>query len=179
MKETVDLRKKIRQELAPAPKIDSGLGIGLLSWVGPLHTHNPNMKAIWSVASFLFILAGLLYFFQRNVITTIFFASMGATILVHAKKKPHGGKVEVSPFGVKINNQNYSYEELVSFWLEYEPSLGINELSLQIKKWYMPYIKIPLGDQNPVQVRSYLIQYIPEIPHSSTLADTIARRLGL
>ena len=183
LKRIIDLRKKIAPipEVGARPQIEqtpSGLG-NAISWSGPLTYHEPDMRLVWVVTVILFALAALAQIYQRNVITTVFFGLLGVMILVQTKKKPVIGQVEIGPLGVKINEQIHGYRDLKSFWVDYQPHRGIKELSLQSRKWYLPYIKIPIGDQNPIKIRAFLIGFIPEIEHQETLADALGRRLGL
>ncbi len=64
-------------------------------------------------------------------------------------------------------------------FLDNDPALDIKELSLQLKKWYRAYVKIPIYEQNPVQLRLILLSFLPEVEHKDTLADTVSRRLGI
>ncbi len=150
-----------------------------LNWSGPLYVHRPDLKMIIAVSLVLFAIAALVQFFQKNIITTIFFGLLGVVLLIKAGKKPEVVDFEVNPFGVKVGEQLYGFREIKSFWIEYDPGLDIKELSLQLKKWYRAYIKIPIYDQNPVQLRLILLSFLPEVEHKNTLADTVSRRLGL
>jgi hypothetical protein len=157
----------------PEPKTQA------LSWSGPLYRHQPNMKIVVIVSAALFAIAALVQILQKNIITTIFFALLGAVILIRAGKKPEIASFKVGPLGVKVGERLYGFREIKSFWIEYEPALDIKELSLQLKKWYYTYVKIPIYDQNPVQLRLTLLAFLPEAEHEDTLADTISRKLGL
>lgn len=150
-----------------------------ITWFGEVFYHNPDLKAVWIVAGFLFGLALLFQFFQKNLITTVFLTLLGLTLILHAKRKPRPGRVEIDSSGIKINEQLYAYKQLKSFWVDYQPNYEVRELSLQLKKWYIPYLKIQIGSQNPVHLRTFLIQFIPEVEHEETLADAIGRRLGM
>ena len=150
-----------------------------LSWSGPLFVHRPNVKAVLAVSLTLFAIAALTQIFQKNIITTIFFGLLGVVLLIRAGKKPEIVDFEVNPLGVKVGEQLYGFREIKSFWIEYEPALGIKELSLQLKKWYFPYVKILIYNQNPVQLRLTLLTFLPEVEHKDTLADAVSRRLGL
>ena len=80
--------------------------------------------------------------------------------------------------GISIDNQPYSYKELKSFWIEY--ALGdIKELSLESKKWYLPYIKISIENQNPMELRAMLSNFLPEKEHEVSLIDLFAQKLGM
>ena len=98
---------------------------------------------------------------------------------MNAGRKPRETEYEINPIGVRIGAVLHRYGEIVSFWIEYDPALGIKELSIQLKKWYMPYIKIPVAEQNPVQLRLALLEFLPEIEHKDTLVEILARKLGI
>jgi len=150
-----------------------------ISWQGQLFLHQPDRRAVWVATVILWLIAVLGQWFQGNLITTIFFALLGAMLLLHAYQRPKFGAISINALGIQIGDRRYDYKEIKSFWVDYQPDYDIKELSLQLKKWYLPYIKIPIGQANPVQIRSFLLQFIPEIEHAEGLADTIARRLGL
>jgi len=149
------------------------------AWVGPMRLHEPNIKLVSIFVLFLFAIAVLVQVFQKNIITTTFFGLLGVMIIVQAKKKPQTGNFQVSPLGAKINDSFYEYHDIKSFWLEYNSQNNIKEISFQLKRWYMPFIKIPIGDQNPVQLRSILVEFIPEMEHEDTLIDMVSRKLGI
>jgi hypothetical protein len=153
--------------------------IRVLSWSGPLYIYQPNKKAVLLLSSTLFAIAALFQIFQKNLITTILFGLLGVTILIKANKKPEIVNFEINPLGVKVGEKLYQFREIKSFWIEYEPELNIKELSLQPKKWHHAFIKIPIYDQNPIQLRLFLLKFLPEIEHKDSLADALSRKLGM
>ena len=167
--------------MMPEPALPSlgGPKTQVLNWSGPLYSHRPDMKMIVAVSLALFAIAVLMQIFQKNIITTIFFGLLGVVILIRAGKKPEIVDFEISPLGVKVGERLYGFREIKSFWIEYDPALDIKELSLQLKKWYHTYVKIPIYEQNPVQLRLILLAFLPEAEHKDTLADAISRKLGI
>ena len=150
----------------------------IISWSGQLHYH-PNIRAIVIVAVIFFVVAAFVQIFQKNIITTVFFALIGLVILPNARRKPEIGRFEINPVAVVINNIRHTYPEMKSFWIEYDLELGIQELSLQLKKWYAPYVKIPIYGQNPVQLRLALLEFLPEVEHKDSLVEILSRKLGI
>lgn len=186
MPEVIDLKKAVQakhEASTPSASESSRHRLnklnGNLSWSGPLSYHHPNPRAVLVVTLALFAIATLVQIFQHSIITTIFFAMLGAMVLLHAKKKPRQGHFTIDPLGLKINGRRYNFREIKSFWIDYRPEFEIRELVIQLKKWYSAYIKIPFDEQNPIQIRQLLIDYIPEVEHEETLADTLSRRLGI
>ena len=149
-----------------------------ISWSGQLHL-TPNVPAIIVASVIFFGIAALVQIFQKNIITTIFFALVGFVILLNIKRKHELASFEINPAGVVINGARHAYQEIKSFWIEYDPELGIQELSLQLKKWYAPYVKIPIYGQNPVQLRYALMEFLPEIEHKDSIVEIVSRKLGL
>ncbi len=164
---------------SPAQSPGDSFKFKIISWSGPLYYHQPDARVVWFAAFILFAVAALLQVFQKNLITTIFFGLLGTTVLIRSHKIPPNAKFEASPLGVKVNDRTYGYREIKSFWVEYRPEIGIKELSLQLKKWYRTYVKMPIGNQNPVQLRTFLIDFIPEAEHEDTIADVLNRKLGM
>lgn len=149
-----------------------------ISWSGQLHYH-PNVPAIIITSVIFFGIAILIQIFQKNIITTIFFALIGVVILLNSRRKPEIGRFEINPAGVVIDDTRHVYPEIKSFWIEYDPELGIQELSLQLKKWYSPYIKIPIYGQNPVRLRYALMEFLPEVEHKDSMVEILSRKLGI
>lgn len=150
----------------------------VISWSGQLHL-TPNVPAIIVASIIFFVIAILIQIFQKNVITTIFFALIGLVILLNIKQKHEIGRFEINPAGVMINDTRHTYSEIKSFWIEYDQSLGIQELSLQLKKWHSPFVKIPIYGQNPVQLRLALLEFLPEIEHKDSMVEILSRKLGI
>jgi hypothetical protein len=151
----------------------------ILKWTGPIYVHQPDKKAALLLSFTLFAIAALFQIFQKNLITTILFSLLGMIILIKANKKPEIVNFEINPLGVKVGEKLYQFREIKSFWIEYEPELNIKELSLQPKKWYHAFVKIPIYDQNPIQLRAFLLKFLPEVEHKDSLADALSRKLGL
>ena len=188
MAHILDLKNKQAQQTGPED--DPGFGVErkptaqeqpmnhVFSWSGHLYP-NSSFKTVILAAIILFAIAVLVQIFQKSIMTTIFFALLGAVLLLNALKKQRLEMFEINPAGIKIDDHLYDFRHLGSFWIEYDLMLGIKELSLQTKKWYMPYVKIPIAEQNPVQLRNILLEFLPEVEHKDTLIEVLARKLGL
>lgn len=185
MAHVIDLKNKQPEE--PKLSTDSELAtertipahkLRIISWSSPWH-YRPDIKFLVSVSLILFVIAALIQIFQKNTITTIFFALLGLVILLNSKRKLEINKFEINPAGVSINAKIYHFQEIKSFWIEYEPSLGIKELSLQLKRWHAPYVKIPLDNQDPLRLRLALLEFLPEVEHKDSIVEILSRKLGL
>jgi len=97
------------------------------------------------------------------------------SIVTYTLKKPREVRISITPRGVNTGYTLYEFDNLKSFWIFYDPP-EVKELSLRSKKILMPYVKIPLGDKNPVKIREMLIQYLPEKKQEESLIESLARR---
>lgn len=184
MDRIIDLKKHHRPVVpqSPADRKDdvrkpSDSDFLSISWEGPLSIHSPNPLAAISFSIFVYLVALFFFLVIKEFLTGVFFALAGTLLLINFKKKPPIVKFTVGPLSIFIGEKEIKFSEIESFWIEYEP-LTVKELSIKIKKWYFPYIKMPLFNKNPVQVRKILIKYIPEERHEDSAIESISRRLG-
>jgi len=147
-----------------------------LKWSTPEFTQYSKSKS-WFIVTGL--IAGGLFLWAlltKNLIFALLIGLSYFSITVFALKKPREINLAITAKGIEIDKTLYEFDNLKSFWIFYEPP-QIKELSLRSKKTIMPYIKIPLGEQNPVKVRRLLMKYLPEKKHKESLIDNLARSL--
>ncbi|MEK7582957.1 MAG: hypothetical protein AAB483_00940 [Patescibacteria group bacterium] len=196
MARVIDLRKQQTQEPEPVvvesaiphPVVqeqklltDSGeaLPYHTLVWTAPATYRRHGLRAPYVFAALLAVAAVLIAIFQQDVTTVILFALLAIMTVVHVRRPVPLVEIEVSPLRLNVGDHSYRYEQIKSFWVHYEPEYDIRELSLHLKKWHHPYVKIQIEDQDPVQIRAILLEFIPEEEHEETFIHTLTRRLGL
>ncbi|OGZ33920.1 MAG: hypothetical protein A2Y98_00375 [Candidatus Portnoybacteria bacterium RBG_19FT_COMBO_36_7] len=113
---------------------------------------------------------------MKNFIFAILIVMMVFIVFIYALKEPRIITFKISAKGINIGDKNYSFSELKSFWIFYEPP-EIKELSIKSKKWIMPLIKIPLDKQDPTFIRNALIKFMPEQMQEQSLIDILAKNL--
>lgn len=123
-------------------------------------------------ALILIIIAILL----KNFLFAILIIFAALAVYIYAQKEPRKIKFSISGEGIQIEQTIYKYEDLKSFWIFYEPP-EVKELSIRSKKMFMPYIKLPLGDQNPAKIRKLLLRFLPEKKHPESIIDEWTRRI--
>lgn len=199
MAKILDLRKKparIPQSLqrrGEEIKVDKKLAVALpdevnlapekrkeleIFWKAPSFYYNPQKKYLSLIVIALLAGAAALLIFKYDTLTSIFLILSSLVLLLYSKQKPIISKIIVDQSGISVDGVTHYYKDLKSFWIEYNPG-GSKELSLESAKWYMPYIKVLLNGQNPVEVRSLMVNFLPEKEHENSLVDYIGRKLGL
>lgn len=191
MTRIIDLRKRIVKEPIPPP-VESGPVFTIPAraenkstatreffWKTSLFYANPKKKyLLFALAAGLLIGAGVMIFFHKNTLTAILMIVSAMVLILYANKKPTKSQVAINELGITIDNRPFTYKELKSFWIEYAPG-NVKELSLESKKWYLPYTKISIENQNPIELRTMLVNFLPEKEHEISLIDIVGKKLGL
>ncbi len=149
-------------------------------------------KIEWSAPEYIFYEKSSDWFWALGIITLGFFVSAiflraflfailvllaGFSLALYGARRPEMVNFSAGPRGVQIKNRIYDYENLKSFWIEYNPPHR-KELILESKKTFMPYITILIEDVEPDKLRNLLIRFLPEKKIEESLISTIARILG-
>lgn len=108
-------------------------------------------------------------------LSALIFGLIGAIIILVGGKEPQNMVFSIDPMGVAVGEKFHSYDQLDSFWIHYTPE--VQEISLKSKKMFSVYIKLPLGNQDPVMIRTLLADYLKEERQEEEISDLITRRL--
>lgn len=145
-----------------------------LEWTAPEFEHYPKERGWLVMAGVIAVGFGLWAIFNQDFIFLLLIGLAYFSLAVFAFKKPRLIRFAITPQGVKVDKTLYLFDDLKSFWI-FEQSAEKKELSLASQKTLMPYIKIPLGQQNPAAVRQKLIKYLPEKQQAESLIENLAR----
>jgi hypothetical protein len=149
-----------------------------MEWKAPEYEHFERTSdwywALGIITVTLFVAALLL----KSVLFGIMILLGGFSLGLYGARKPRTISFGIGPRGVKINEKNYFYDDLKSFWVRYDPP-HTKELVIESKKTIMPHITIPLADADPVAIREYLLKFLKEEKIEESLAITVGRLLKL
>ncbi len=104
-----------------------------------------------------------------------------AIILVLAgNEDPSAVLAQVGDNGIVWNGRLYLFQDIDNFAVVYRPPVS-KILYLELKNPLKPRLNIPLEDQNPIELRAHLQQYIKEDLdlQSEHLSDILARLLKI
>lgn len=146
-------------------------------WQAPEYTYYPK-SSDWYWVLGIIALALLVYAIMAgNFLFAVLILVGSFALMMYGERHPRIVTVSISGEGVRIDDRLFPYETLHSFWIFYRAG-GLKELSIESEKMLMPHLKIPLGDADPTQVRSVIVEYLPEKPQEESFIETIARRIG-
>ncbi|MEX2090662.1 MAG: hypothetical protein WD989_00820 [Candidatus Paceibacterota bacterium] len=165
-------------EPTPPPEPDFAKSPPSFLWEAPSFYYNPQKKYLAMIVIALVAGAVTLLSYHQDMLLAIFLMLSSLVLVLYANKRPDISKVKVDQAGVSINEKTYYYKELKSFWIDYNPN-GLKEISLESKNWYLPHIKVSLEKEDPIEIRSLMVNFVPEKIHEQSLVDFIARKLGI
>jgi|SRR3989338_52048 len=179
MKHTIDLRKKPTEAKASSKEAKNfKLKSREITWHAPSFYYNPQKRYLASIIIALLLGAVAILFLQKDTLSAVFLIMSSLVLILYANKRPEINKIIIDDYGIRVGGNSFLFSELRSFWIEYMPGEN-KELSLESKKWYLPYVKVSLENQNPLEIRSWLVSFLPEREHEKSLVDLISRRIGL
>jgi hypothetical protein len=122
----------------------------------------------------LVIVGGAIAFWQSSFLVFVV-VLLGAGALEVKERWGKPTSVAIDEQGIAIDGRHHPHADLASFDVHTMPD-GTVELSLHTSKWHAPHVRLPLGDQDPAQVRTVLAQYVPEARHPIPLWDYLIRK---
>lgn len=130
-----------------------------------------NFQSKWllilgGVASIVMIAGGIL---TKDVIIAITFTILALVCFMFVFEKPRRIKAAITKEGIIINDKFYYFDELESFWIVEKEEEKI--LQLKTVRTILPFVSIPLGDQNLKKVREVLLNYLPEKKETESFID--------
>jgi hypothetical protein len=98
------------------------------------------------------------------------------TVYLFSLKRPRAIECGITYQGIMVDSIIYPYADLESFWIFYEPP-DFKVISLKHKKPYLPHIQIPLGEEDPMEIRKILMELLTETEQEEAFSDKMARYL--
>ena len=160
-------------------EIIKGEGKIVLQWTAPEYiSHEKDKK--WYMAAGIVVLAGLIWAAATGswsmALAIVVFAAVYEYI--HIYHPPKEITVKIKENGIKVGHIFYRYSDMQAFWIIY--SHGLKTLNLRVSKAVLSEVVLQLNDQDPVELRKYLIGQIIEIEgRNERFGDILLRLLKL
>jgi len=144
----------------------------IISWEAPEYIeHKKSADWYWwlSLAA-----VGLLIFsaYERSLLFGIFVVLGWFTIMLYSSRPPERIRVIIAKEGIMAGKNLYPWGNIKSFWI-FEKNYK-KEISLELKRQFVPYLKIPLGDIEPAKAREILLKFIPEKEQEESFIDNLS-----
>ncbi len=150
----------------------------LISWEGPEFEVYKRDKQWYIVVSVILALIVTYAVIINSPIMAITFILIGVVGYIYIQKDPRHLTFAVTTQGVAVGNELFSFDDIKSFWIFYEPP-HTYMLSLEMRNRMLPHIHIPLHQVDPIELRRALIQFVPEKKQEMGLIEVIERLLHI
>ncbi len=146
-------------------------------WQAPEFSKKEKTKSWFIIPAIITIGLGLFALFSENFLFLIAIILAFLVFYIYANKEPRTIKFKINEKGIEIDEKLHDFDSLRSFWLFYNPPEE-KELSLRSRRTFLPYIRIPIADENPNDIRKFLLKFLPEKRHRESIIDIWMRRVG-
>jgi hypothetical protein len=99
--------------------------------------------------------------FSANYLFALIIILFAIVMYLHDIQTPLAIPFAITSTGIILGVKHYRYSELANFWLIYNPS-EVKNLYFTLNNSIKHRLQIPLLDNDPLQIRDYLLQYLPE-----------------
>ena len=99
------------------------------------------------------------------------------TLLMFSTKDPHWVEISINQRGLAVGRDLYPFATLEDFWIDIADDENYKIL-LKSKKLLMPLIVLPLEEYHHLDVREFLLQYLPEKEMHEPVSHKIMEKLG-
>ena len=147
-------------------------------WRAPeFETFERDKKWYLLSAGFLFLVI-LWAIWSNSPVMAITFILIGVVEYIYLNKTPRVIDFFITSDGIIADKEIFDFENIDSFWIFYEPG-GKKSACLHAKSGIMPYIHIPIHEEDPVHIRQILLEFLPEEKKEPGLVETMERLLKI
>lgn len=147
-----------------------------ISWEFPEYVKHDRQRGwyIWMGTFALFIVIYSL--FTANYLFALLVVMFGIVFIINHRQEPHQIKFKIDHQAIRLGDKSYNYKDIDKFWIIYQPP-HIKNLYFEFKSSLRPKLSIPLEKQDPLEIKSFLRQYLEEDleQDQESLTDTLGR----
>lgn len=140
---------------------ETNLGQVLHEWtIQEYEQHDRGLP--WYVISIVLGIGLVIYgILTGNFLFALIIILFAIILFLQSHQEAPQVRFQIAELGVVIGNRFYNYSELESFYIIYNPP-NIKTLYLETKSTMRPKIRVPFLDQDPVEIRHTLREYLAE-----------------
>ena len=132
-----------------------------LKWAFPEYVRYERRRGwyFWTLLIALIIIIHSLL--TANWLFALIIIMLGIILVINHRAEPATMEFEINHDGIKLSGKSYRYNEINKFWIIYNPP-EVKSLYFDMKSPLHPRLTVPLEKENPVEVKSFLRQYLVE-----------------
>lgn len=151
----------------------------VFSWMAPEYLQYKKSRKWYLLAAFAFAVIFLWGFLSGSWTMVLALAVFGGVYeYIHRFHPPRSLRIVISELGIRVGEKFYPFSHIQAFWIIYHD--GLKTLNFRIAKHFFADLVIQLQNQDPVEIRHYLVTQIPEWEgKNEQFTDTLLRVLKL
>jgi uncharacterized membrane protein (Fun14 family) len=148
------------------------------SWDTLEYEHREKSTDWYWALGILIVIGAVISFITKNFLFGVLLLIGGFLLGLFAGKKNPPISVEISQQGILINDDLIGFNTVTAFWI-YRNAFGIRKLILKTTRNFAPIVSIPIPDDvRAIELRTFLLEIIPEIEMTEAAIDLIMERIG-
>ena len=148
-----------------------------LLWSAYEHEHVERKSDWFWALGIIAVSAALTSILFSNVLFALLIILAATVLAMMARRPPSLHEFELSNRGIRVGDEIYTYNEIISFWVHEDDAQPL--LLIDTKKFMSPNLIIPLEGVDPAHVRTFLSKRANELPMQESLAHRILELFGL
>ena len=154
--------------------------IGEFTWSFPEFKQHERSRRWWTWFIIIDLVLLVFALFTANFLFALIIVIITGIFIF---RQYHGAEeitCSIADDGIEIDDHFYEWRDIENFWFAYEPP-RVKELYIKFKSYLQPNLTIPLQDENPIEIREFLSQYIEEDleKEGEPTSDALGRALKL
>lgn len=133
-----------------------------IAWQVPEYEKYERSRKWYVVAAGVAGLMLVYSLFTANFLFALIIIMTAVVIVINDGKEPDKVEIVIADEGIQVGKKIYEYEDFQDFSILYKPNSGLKNLYFEFKNPVKPRISIPLLEQNPLQIREKLLNYLKE-----------------
>jgi len=115
-----------------------------------------------------------------NFLFALIIIMVGMVLVIKHHNEPDKSVFEINNQGIKFNKNEYKYSDIENFWIIYQPP-EVKNLYINFKFSLKPRLSIPINDESPLAIKTFLRQYLAEDleQENEPASETLGRLLKL
>lgn len=148
-----------------------------MTWTAPEFVQYQKGRTWFLVIAGVGVLLVGYYLIRKDFLTSVMFLLLFGLFLYLSRAKPREITVVLSAQGLRLNETVLPFNQVKTFWIVYQPP-EVKTLNFETTAYLNRNWTVQLVDQDPVAVREFLLEYLPEDHNrEEPVSDQISRTL--
>jgi hypothetical protein len=144
-----------------------------LSWQAPEFRHYEKNAGWYTTLVSVCVLIVGYFVIQKDYFAALTMAFIGAALIFFSRHVPNTVDIELTHKHVRFGNMLFPYKHIKSFWVVHNENH--KTLNLETTTYLNNLLILELEDQDPEEIRMFMLQYLPE--HPTYNKETFAQKL--